>query len=84
MRLSIALAVAVVASLVVAPAMAKSKRGTKAAKRRTQVVKMDPIKARPMKPNVVVEIRKRRMALPIRGATGFVSRIGRRVPNAPF
>jgi len=55
-----------------------------AAARRAQVVAMKPIVARPMRPNALVEIERRRMALPTRGTTGFVHRIGDRVGRAPF
>ena len=65
-------------------AAAEPAKASAAEQRRAQVVRMDPIKAHPMKPNAVIEIRKRRMRLPARGATGFTHRIGRRLGQAPF
>ncbi|MEQ9323756.1 MAG: hypothetical protein RIF41_31625 [Polyangiaceae bacterium] len=70
--------------LVAAPASAEPTKANATRQRRAQVVRMDPIKAHPMKPNAVIEIRKRRMTLPPRGATGFTHRIGQRLGDAPF
>lgn len=70
--------------LVAAPAAGEPTKPNAAQQRRAQVVRMEPIKAHPMKPNAVIEIHKRRMRLPATGATGFTHRIGRRLGSAPF
>ncbi|MCA9625560.1 MAG: hypothetical protein KC731_41345 [Myxococcales bacterium] len=49
-----------------------------------QVVRMDPIKARRMKPQATIEVAKRRMTLRPRAVERLGRRIGSRLDRAPF